>query len=124
MKLPITIVLLAASQLVFADNSLLATCNSGATERLIEVVYPTGNKLPCEVRYTKAGASQVLWSARNQRGYCEQRAAVFVEKQKGWGWLCSDLKSLKASGNANTSTSQVRQLPTSGELAIPEAGSN
>ena len=52
------------------------------------MVYPQGSELPCEVQYTKDGATSVLWQASNEAGYCEQKAADFVEKQRGWGFEC------------------------------------
>ena len=30
-----------------------------------------------------------MWSATNAAGYCEEKAAAFVEKQQGWGWECT-----------------------------------
>jgi len=30
----------------------------------------------------------VLWRASSEVGYCEQKAAEFAEKQRGWGWQC------------------------------------
>ncbi|MBY5923133.1 hypothetical protein [Ferrimonas balearica] len=72
-----------------AAESIVYHCALGKAERVIEVQYPEGGTLPCEVHYTKAEGSQILWSAQNSEGYCEQRAANFVEKQEGWGWRCS-----------------------------------
>ncbi len=72
-----------------AAESIVYRCTMGNAERLVAVHYPHGETLPCEVHYTKAEGSQILWSAQNSEGYCEQRAENFVEKQKGWGWRCS-----------------------------------
>jgi hypothetical protein len=36
----------------------------------------------------KDDSTQTLWNANNVRGYCEEKAETFVEKQKGWGWSC------------------------------------
>ncbi|MDX1678647.1 hypothetical protein [Arsukibacterium sp.] len=63
-------------------------CQLGDTVRIIKVVYPQGGLLPCEVHYTKNGTTSVLWQASNEAGYCEQRAADFIEKQRGWGFEC------------------------------------
>lgn len=67
-------------------------CLNGSIERRIEVIYETGLLVPCEVHYFKEsdadGASQVLWRAQNEEGYCEARAAEFAEKLRGWGWQC------------------------------------
>lgn len=78
-----------------ADDSenLVSTCSQDGAERVITVIYDnpeTGTA--CEVSYEKAGETQVLWSANNDRDYCLGKAQAFVNKQKGWGWDCSDLK--------------------------------
>ncbi|KKO44383.1 hypothetical protein WG68_16340 [Arsukibacterium ikkense] len=63
-------------------------CQLGEAVRVIAVVYPQGGELPCEVRYSKDGTTNVLWQAKNDAGYCEQQAADFVAKQRGWGFEC------------------------------------
>ena len=73
-------------QMAFAGTNYV--CTQAGMERKIEVVYLAEGKVPCEVRYTKFGDTQVLWSAQAEEGYCEARAAEFVEKQRGWGWEC------------------------------------
>lgn len=74
---------------VLAGQPQTTQCTRGDSVRLIEVVYPDGGELPCEVRYTREGEQQVLWRARNEAGYCEQKAADFVAKQRGWGYQCT-----------------------------------
>lgn len=74
------------SQIALADTSYV--CTQGGMERKIEVAYLGTDKVPCEVRYTKNGDTQVLWTAQAEEGYCEAKAAEFVEKQRGWGWEC------------------------------------
>ncbi|MEE2024262.1 MULTISPECIES: hypothetical protein [Alkalimonas] len=64
-------------------------CTRGDSVRLIEVVYPEGGELPCEVHYSREGEQQVLWRARNEAGYCAQKAADFIERQRGWGYQCT-----------------------------------
>lgn len=73
----------------FAGQTHTTHCQLGDAVRVIEVVYPEGGELPCEVRYQREGEQSVLWRARNEAGYCEQKAAEFVEKQRGWGWQCT-----------------------------------
>ena len=36
----------------------------------------------------RCGADQVLWSASQQAGYCEEKAAGLVAKLEGFGWDC------------------------------------
>lgn len=59
------------------------TCTNGPEKRSIDVVYPEGGSLPCEVRYRKnAGQPRVLWSAQSTEGYCADMADEFVSKQE------------------------------------------
>ncbi|MBY6187729.1 hypothetical protein KUV89_13995 [Marinobacter hydrocarbonoclasticus] len=88
----LTAILAAAPAL--AAEPVVYRCAMGSAERLVTVEYPEGTTLPCEVHYTKAEGSQILWTAQNSEGYCEQRAESFVEKQRGWGWKC-DLSAAK-----------------------------
>ena len=76
----------------FAQADETYVCLYGGNERIIHVSYPiSGSTVPCEVVYEKDTGRQVLWSAQNEEGYCETKAAAFVEKQKGWGWDCSKM---------------------------------
>ncbi len=77
----------SASTVVAMENQK-TICTHGNQQRIIEVVYTGEGEVPCEVHYTKDSGSQVLWSAQGEAGYCEEKAAVFIEKQRGWGWDC------------------------------------
>jgi hypothetical protein len=72
---------------IAAENRKTVCLNDNQT-RIIEIVYTGEGKVPCEVQYTKSEGTQTLWSAQNKEGYCENKAAAFVEKQIGWGWSC------------------------------------
>ncbi len=63
-------------------------CRSGNQERIIEVIYTSEGKVPCEVHYTKAGGTEVLWHAQNLEGYCEEKATALIAKHRAWGWTC------------------------------------
>ncbi len=64
-------------------------CKHGHQERIISVVYDVeGQAVPCKVVYTKGDVVETPWNAQNQAGYCEEKAAAFVEKQRNWGWVC------------------------------------
>jgi len=88
-------ILAAALMGLFFSSSAFAnetyTCKHDKQVRVISVVYATeGMPVPCEVTYDKGnGATTSLWQAQNQAGYCEKQAAAFVEKQRGWGWVCN-----------------------------------
>jgi hypothetical protein len=76
-----------------ASGNLISTCKNGDQVRVIKVIYDnpeTGNA--CEVSYEKSTGVQTLWSAVNERDYCLGKAQAFVEKQRGWGWTCSNLE--------------------------------
>ena len=85
------------SSAAFANETY--TCTHGDQKRVISVVYASdGQPLPCRVTYDKGAGADVLWSAENQAGYCEEQAAAFVEKQKGWGWACEKQEQAQTQG--------------------------
>lgn len=67
-------------------------CTYGDMVRRIVIMTEPGVSVPCEVHYFKdteaPGEDQVLWSASQQAGYCEEKAAGLVAKLEGWGWDC------------------------------------
>ena len=66
------------------------TCTHGDQERIITIVYQDqAAKVPCEVQYQKGDVTETLWRAQNEAGYCEEKVAAFLEKQRGWGWDCA-----------------------------------
>jgi hypothetical protein len=75
------------------SGNLVSTCTNGDQTRIISVIYDSDdNDTVCEVTYEKSTGVQTLWSANNERDYCQERAAEFVQKQEGWGWTCSNLE--------------------------------
>ena len=86
-------IILCLALALFAAPVLASTttCTSGSQERVISVVYLVeGQKVPCEVQYTKNGVTETPWSAQNEEGYCEEKAKELVEKQISWGWDCTE----------------------------------
>ncbi len=76
-----------------ASGNLVSTCTNGEQVRIITVVYDNPETdTVCEVTYEKSTGVQTLWSANNERDYCLDQATAFVEKQEGWGWICSNLE--------------------------------
>ena len=89
-KLVLISVALFFSTPLFANQNYV--CKHGDQERKISVVYQSeGQQVPCEVTYEKDGGSESLWRAENTAGYCEEKAEMFVERQRGWGWECSKM---------------------------------
>ena len=68
-------------------------CTYGDMVRRVVVMTEPGVSVPCEVHYFKdteaPGEDQVLWSATQQAGYCEEKAAGLVAQLEGWGWDCA-----------------------------------
>lgn len=87
-------VALAAWSALLISPTLLAgeayVCQRGTLVRHISIDYATeGMAVPCQVNYIREDeTTQSLWSAQNDEGYCEQKAAEFAEKQRDWGWDC------------------------------------
>ncbi len=104
-----------ASSPVFAQNNRNYECAMGGLSRRVEVAYTSAAAVPCEVRYYKdsegQSGPQVLWSAQNQAGYCEQQAQDFVSKLQSMGWTCTD-----------TGTSGGSPRPAGDDTAVLGAG--
>ncbi len=81
-------------------------CTHGTQERIITIVYQDQEaKIPCVVQYQKEGVTEILWSAQNLAGYCEEKTQTFLEKQRGWGWSC------EAAGDAMAEDGMMQQEP-------------
>lgn len=90
-KLFISLVLTSFCSVALAAPNVVYQCTQGNEERTVEVVYQNSDStVPCNVRYEKNGQSETLWTYNNEVGQCEQQAQGFVEKQRGWGWQCSE----------------------------------
>jgi hypothetical protein len=76
----------------FAQTGTTYQCSFDDLQRRIEILTEPGVTVPCEVHYYKdtemPGASQVLWTATTEAGYCELKAEEFVAKLREWGWDC------------------------------------
>jgi hypothetical protein len=98
------------------DNS--TQCTYGDMVRRVVIMSEPGVSVPCEVHYYKdteaPGEDQVLWSASQQQGYCEEQAAGLVTKLEGWGWDCG-----AAAAPAEPEAPEAPESPESPEA--PEA---
>lgn len=68
-------------------------CSSYGQERAIEL-YERGSEdrdgeLSCWVVYTKDGASEVLWQAKNNADYCQPKALSLVARLESAGFACT-----------------------------------
>jgi hypothetical protein len=86
-------------------------CSYGDMVRRVVIMSEPGVSVPCEVHYYKdteaPGEDQVLWSAGQQAGYCEEKAAGLVADLEGWGWNCS--------GEATAEVAEAPEAPESPE---------
>ena len=76
-----------------AFNAYADSWNCSRSDLVREVItdYATGNSVPCDVVYkkqTEGFEDQVLWSADNLEGYCEDQARELVANLESWGWVC------------------------------------
>ena len=84
--------LVLAAAIGLNNTAYGAQCTKDDLNRVVSTVYSEpGQPTPCEVLYEKPseGESMTLWRAQNQAGYCEARAAEFIEKLAELGWSCS-----------------------------------
>lgn len=112
---------ISATSVQAIDNQK-TVCSHGSQTRVIEVAYTSEDNVPCEVRYSKEEGSQTLWSATNKAGYCEEKAAAFVEKQIGWGWACEASINTATTDEAEVAAeAPVSTEAVATETAAPEA---
>ena len=109
--------------LALADGSS-TQCTYGDMVRRVVIMSEPGVSVPCEVHYFKdteaPGEDQVLWSASQQSGYCEEKAAGLVASLEGWGWTCGDA----AAETAEPADAEAPAEDTTEDLAPaePESG--
>jgi len=105
-------------------------CSYGDMVRRVVIMTEPGVSVPCEVHYYKdseaPGEDQVLWSADQQAGYCEEKAAGLVARLEGWGWNCGGgapaAPAAPAEPEAPAEVSEAPEAPEASEVAeAPEA---
>ena len=106
----------------FAQDVTNYRCALDELTRRVEILSEPGVRVPCEVHYYKdtemPGEDQVLWSAQNEAGYCEDRAAEFVERLRGMGWTCWDAGDTEAGAEGDDTEALA---PAEEEIEIPES---
>lgn len=85
--------IIAISALSVTFNAYADSWNCSSSDLVREVIieYPQGGSVPCNVVYkkqTEGVEDQVLWSAENEEGYCEDKAGELVANLESWGWVC------------------------------------
>jgi len=101
-----------------AEQTKTTICKNGNLERKIEVTYPERDDAVCEVQYTKGDDMKVLWSAKADRGYCDEKATAFIEKQQGWGWQCDAKQSEVEKTDAEKPKRKTKSEPNYSEEKI------
>ncbi len=121
-KIAVSVVLCLAPAIVFAQDITNYECSVDELTRRVQILAEPGQAVPCEVHYYKVtenpGEDQVLWSAQNEAGYCEAKAAEFVERLRGLGWTCRDAGNPDA-GMQDDDTQAL--APAEEEIEIPES---
>lgn len=89
-RLLIMTVIFFSSQMAFAGDGYYYQCSKDERLKTIAVTYASSSSdVPCNVTYTKKDKAVELWHADKQAGYCESKAAMFVENQTRKGWSCN-----------------------------------
>lgn len=106
----------------FADSW---SCRHGDDVREIHIQRESSAPVPCSVVYkklTEGAEDQVLWTAQNDAGYCEEKARAFVEKQTGWGWTCVETIQTMSESNspAAEETSQTEEAAPAETTTQPQ----
>ena len=100
----IALVILGVSYSAYADSW---NCSNSDLVREVQIEYPAGGSVPCNVVYkkqTEGVEDQVLWSAENEEGYCEEKARELVGKLESWGWVCLETVSVEVEEEAEAET--------------------
>ncbi len=76
-----------------AEETIQNSCKNGDLVRRVVVVESSlSSGLSCEVIYWKdteaPGVRQVLWTARQDAGYCYSKALALVNQLVAMGWTC------------------------------------
>ena len=76
-----------------SEETIQSSCKNGDLVRRVAVVESNlSSGLSCEVIYWKdteaPGVRQVLWTAKQDSGYCYSKAISMVGKLAAMGWAC------------------------------------
>lgn len=105
----IFLVPLLFSMSVFAENGR-TVCISNDIQHIVQVVYPQGWDVPCEVHFRTPGEmDRVIWKAETQVGFCERKAQAIIERRINNGWNCAE--EVIFDSPALTESSLISDLP-------------
>ena len=118
----VVILLSGISATAYADSW---NCSHDDLVREVIIEYPQGGSLPCDVVYkkqTEGVEDQVLWSAENEEGYCEDRARELVATLESSGWVCLETVSQEAEAAPGAGTESGEVTGTDSDTASEFAG--
>ncbi len=116
----VVILLTGISANVYADSW---NCSHDDLVREVIIDYPQGGSLPCDVVYkkqTEGVEDQVLWSAENEEGYCEDKARELVATLESSGWVC--LETVRQEADAGSEPSAEPDTASESDTAADVAG--
>jgi hypothetical protein len=102
----ITVLVLGVSFNAYADSW---NCSRSDLVREVVIEYPEGGAVPCNVVYkkqTEGVEDEVLWSALNEEGYCEEKARELVATLESSGWVCLETVSSDEAADTVTETTE------------------
>jgi hypothetical protein len=121
-------VALTASAAQAAEKSQVSCTSGDLVRRVVVEVGDLSTSLPCEVIYWKdkeaPGERRVLWNARSDAAFCDQKAAGLVNKLSTAGWQCDGAGQLNNANLAPAATAPVTTSPATVEPAAPAPAAN
>ena len=96
LRLIVMAALILSSVATHAEEIIQTSCKNGDLVRRVVVAESRlASGLSCEVIYWKdteaPGARQVLWTARQDAGYCYSKALALVNQLEAMGWICGPI---------------------------------
>lgn len=90
--------LILPSVVAQSEETMQTSCKNGDLVRRVVIAESSlSSGQACEVIYWKdieaPGERQVLWTAKQDAGYCYSKALVLVNQLAGMGWTCDTVSS-------------------------------
>ena len=116
-------VALTATAAQAAEKSQVSCTSGDLVRRVVVEVGDLNTSLPCEVIYWKdkeaPGERRVLWNARSDAAFCDQKAAGLVNKLSTAGWQCDGGGQLNNANLTPAVPAPAATLPAAVEPAAP-----
>ena len=106
LKAILVLIILVSSGTRGSDSAQISfVCGEPGYLRLISIEYLDPPKaVPCRVVYNKTqeGRVEYPWNAKNQIGYCENKAKFLAKKLAGLGVICREKENRSEVNNSRT----------------------